>query len=201
MDPLLPPAIENLHKQLQALPGIGERSAWRLLQYILSHMPEYPQTLKQALDALETFSLCPICHFWSQDQKPCAICNDPTRQEPILCLVAKPTDILPIEKTQVFQGKYHVLGGLLDPLRGIGEKNLNLETLISRIQTGMFEEVLLALGTSLEAETTQYYIAEILRPYNLRLTYLPSGVPFGSEIEYLDAFTLARSVKNRQPLF
>ncbi|MGQ9863568.1 MAG: recombination mediator RecR [Bacteroidia bacterium] len=200
MDPLLPSSVENLHKELQALPGIGERSAWRMVQYVLAHIPAYPQRLQQALEALENFSLCPVCHFWSENQQPCALCKDPSRNEPILCLVAKPSDILPLEKTQVFRGKYHVLGGLLDPLRGIGEKDLHLTTLLPRIQNGAFEEVLFALGTSLEAETTQYYIAEFLRPYNLRLTYLPSGVPFGSEIEYVDAFTLARSVKNRQVL-
>lgn len=160
---------------------------------------------KALLSALEKVDhqvdTCPECGFWKEQAAPlCPLCSDPNREANALCIVRDVNDILAIEKSQAFRGKYHVLGGVLDPLAGVFEKDLRLDPLWKRLRSGSYQEVILALGTSPEAETTAYYIAQALADWPGKVTRLASGVPFGTDLEYTDVLTLARAVRERQPL-
>ncbi|MEN3040490.1 MAG: recombination mediator RecR [Bacteroidia bacterium] len=200
MELLLPPALQNLRQALEKLPGIGPRSALRLIQFLLKK-PDHIHTLLHALnEVIQTVRTCPICGFWTQNEGACEICEDPRRDSTTLCIVKDASDVLAIERSQAFRGRYHILGGVLDPLSGIGEKDLRLTQLWDRLKKGPYEELIFALGTSPEAETTAYYIARQLADWHGRLTRFASGIPVGSELEYIDPLTLSRSFRERQPL-
>ncbi|MCS7189904.1 MAG: recombination mediator RecR [Bacteroidia bacterium] len=201
MQSVLPPILNTLQHALEKLPGIGPRSALRIVQALLKR----PEWLKEILKTLQEVELsiypCPQCGFWAEKpQALCTICANPARDVPILCIVKDPVDVLAIEKSQAFQGHYHVLGGVLDPLAGVQEKDLRLRELWQRLRTRSYEEVLIALGTSPEAETTAYYIARQLADWPGKVTRFVSGIPVGSELEYIDPLTLSRSIRERQPI-
>ncbi len=199
MERLLPPTLLALKEALEQLPGIGPRSALRILQHLLKK----PDLLTRLTDTLGTVAThihpCPKCGFWTEAEL-CEICADPHRTEPILCVVKDVSDVLALERSQAFRGQYHLLGGVLDPLAGVGEKDLRLSELWNRIRTEGFEEVILALGTSPEAETTAYYIARHLADWPGKVTRFASGIPVGSELEYIDPLTLSRSLRERLPI-
>ncbi len=198
MDTLFPPSLAALREALEKLPGIGPRSALRILEALLKR-PELLQLLKETLERVaETVRSCRRCGFWAEGEL-CAICRDPHRTQPVLCVVKDPADVLAIERSQAFQGQYHVLGGVLDPLAGVGEKDLRLSELWHRLRTEGYQEVILALGTSPEAETTAFYLARQLRDWPGRLSRFASGVPVGSELQQVDPLTLSRSLRERQP--
>lgn len=198
MERLLPPALLALKEALEKLPGIGPRSALRILQHLLKK-PDFLAQLRDTLTAVAAqVRPCVACGFWTEGEL-CEICSDPHRTESILCVVKDASDVLALERSQAFRGRYHLLGGVLDPLAGIGEKDLRLPALWQRIRTEGYEEVLLALGTSPEAETTAYYIARQLADWPGKVTRFASGIPVGSELEYLDPITLSRSLRERLP--
>lgn len=198
MDTLFPPSLAALSEALEKLPGIGRRSALRILQALLKR-PELLQALQQALEKVaETVQPCHRCGFWAEGEL-CALCSDPHRSQLVLCVVKEPADVLAIERSQAFQGQYHVLGGVMDPLAGVGEKDLRLSGLWHRLRTEGYQEVILALGTSPEAETTAYYIARQLSDWPGKLSRFASGIPVGSELEQVDPLTLSRSLRERQP--
>lgn len=196
----LPPSLQALLEVLQRLPGIGPRSALRIAQAILKK----PDLLHRMVEALynvqQQIRTCSSCGFWTEGEGLCVICSDPNRTEAALCVVKDASDVLAIEKSQAFRGHYHVLGGVLDPLAGVGEKDLRFAQLWERVRSGVYEEVILALGTSPEAETTAYYIARQLADWHGRVTRFASGIPVGSDLEYVDPLTLSRSLRERQPL-
>ncbi|MCS6790825.1 MAG: recombination mediator RecR [Bacteroidia bacterium] len=198
----LPPALRSLLATLEKLPGIGPRSALRIAQAILKK-PTLLEELSQALVEVQTkITPCRECGYWAEAEAGlCMICQDVRRTEPVLCVVKEPADVLAIERSQAFRGHYHILGGVLDPLSGITEKDLRLDNLWKRLQKGAYEEVLLALGTSPEAETTAYYIARQLTDWHGKITRFASGIPVGSELEYIDPLTLSRSLRERQPVY
>ncbi|MCX8112123.1 MAG: recombination mediator RecR [Bacteroidia bacterium] len=198
MQMLLPPSLQALLEALERLPGIGPRSALRIVQALLKK-PDLLRQLSHSLEGvIHQITPCPVCGFWTEGF--CVLCTDPARTEPILCVVKDASDILAIERIQTFRGRYHVLGGILDPLSGVGEKDLRLVQLWDRLRRESYEEIILALGTSPEAETTAYYIAQQLADWPGRLTRFASGIPVGSDLEYVDPLTLARSLRERQPL-
>ncbi len=194
-----PKPIEALREVLKKLPGIGPRSALRLVQYLM-RQPSLMGTLSTALSQVaKEVDTCPECGFWKEKSEPlCPICADPRRDEPVLCVVREVTDLIAVEQAGIFRGHYHVLGGVLDPLSGIGEKDLRLETLWRRLRQNTYQEVILALGTSPEAETTAYYIVRSLSDWNGKVTRLSSGIPVGTDLAYVDALTLARCLRDRQ---
>lgn len=163
----------------------------------------HPTERKSLLEALRAVDkhvdTCPECGFWKVQVAPvCPLCSDPSREERVLCVVRDVNDILAIEKSQAFRGHYHVLGGVLDPLAGVLEKDLRLDPLWRRLRSGTYQEVILALGTSPEAETTAYYLAQALADWSGKVTRFASGIPFGTDLEYVDVLTLARAVRERQ---
>jgi len=200
MATVLPAPVEALREVLEKLPGIGPRSALRILQALLRQPTLQVQLVEALTQVVEQVAPCTYCGFWAEGPQPvCAICADPERDEPILCVVKEAGDVLAIERSQAFRGRYHVLGGVLDPLAGIHEKDLRLAQLWDRLRREGYQEVILALGTSPEAETTAYYIARQLADWPGRITRFASGIPVGSDLEYVDPLTLSRSLRERQP--
>lgn len=199
MEQLLPPTLSTLQEALEKLPGIGPRSSMRILQALLKKPELYRSLLESLANVQEKIRSCTQCGFWTEEEV-CRFCADPRRTEATLCVVKDVSDVLAIERSQAFSGRYHVLGGVLDPLSGIGEKDLRLQSLWERLRSEHFQEVILALGTSPEAETTAYYIARHLADWPLRVTRFASGIPVGSDLEYVDPLTLSRSLRERQPL-
>ncbi len=195
-----PQPIEALRETLKKLPGIGPRSALRLVQYLMRQPALIESLAANLAQVAEEVDTCPACGFWKEKSQPlCLICADPRREEPALCVVRDVTDLIAIEQVGVFRGHYHVLGGVLDPLAGIGEKDLRLESLWKRLREGPYQEVILALGTSPEAETTAYYIVRALSDWHGKVTRFASGIPVGTDLAYVDALTLVRSLRERQP--
>lgn len=200
MQSLLPSPLRELLEVLEKLPGIGPRSAMRIAQFLLKK-PELMGELQGALGSVaQTIKPCSICGFWTDAPDACDLCTDTTRTEPALCVVKEAADVLAIERSQAFRGRYHVLGGVLDPLSGVGEKDIRLAQLWERLRRERYEELILALGTNPEAETTAYYIARQLADWHGRITRFASGIPVGSDLEYIDPLTLSRSLRERQPL-
>ncbi len=195
----LPSPVEALREVLQKLPGIGPRSALRLVQHLMRH-PAQIQALANTLVAVaEEVDACPECGFWKEKQQTvCTLCRDAHRVEPILCVIREVADLIAIEQVGIFQGHYHILGGVLDPLAGISEKDLRLEALWQRLRSGRYQELILALGHTPEAETTAYYVARALADWPGRITRFASGIPMGTDLAYVDGLTLARSLRDRQ---
>lgn len=196
----LPRALERLAHQLGRLPGIGERSALRLAFHLLQAGREPCSDLAAALTALhDEVHFCRRC-FHLASGELCSICLDPRRDASTIAVVEGVADLLAIERSAEHGGRYHVLGGLLSPLRGIGPDELHLAPLLARVQDERPAEIILALPVSIEGEATAGYLAGLLRPRGVRLTRIASGVPQGSELEYLDAATLGRAMRGRMPM-
>jgi len=189
---------------LARLPGIGDRSAQRLALHILHEEAAYAEALAGALRALhEGVRFCPQCHHLGAAGSPgglCAICNSPHRDRRLLCIVEDVPDLLAIERSGEFHGLYHVLHGVLSPLRGVGPRDLHLADLAERIDRECPEEVILATSISVEGEATASYVLGLLRARPVKLSRIASGVPQGSDLEYLDLGTLGRALRARQPL-
>ena len=191
----LPESVNHLIDQFSKLPGIGRKTAQRLTFHILSSEKRFSQTFSNALLNIHTkISHCSKCHSITEDD-PCSICNDDGRDNSIMCVVENPYEIFVFEKTNSFKGKYHVLGGVLSPLDGIGPEDLNIDSLIDRVKPNT--EVMLAINPSVEGETTSLYIAKILMEKNINITRLARGVPVGSDLEYIDQATLIRAMEGR----
>lgn len=200
MDASLPLAVERLARLLGRLPGVGERSAQRLALYVLSQEADYAAGLSASLGSLhDAVHFCRQCHHLAEAEL-CRICANPHRDPSLLCVVEDIADLLAIERSGEFRGLYHVLGGALSPLRGVGPRDLNLADLVARIDVAQPAELIVATSVSVEGEATASYIAGLLRGKGVQLSRIASGVPQGSELEYLDQATLGRALRARLPL-
>ena len=189
--------VEQAVEALSSFPGIGKRTALRLVMYLLKRPEMEVANLASALLKLKTeLHLCEICGNVS-DQKRCDVCKNPRRSEGVICIVEDFSDLMAIESTAQFKGKYHVLGGLISPMDGIGPDDLNISMLISRVENGLVEEVMMALSATVEGDTTMFYLAKKLKPFGVTVTCIARGIAVGGEIEYADEVTLGRSIAQR----
>jgi recombination protein RecR len=193
-----PEAVVELVNELRALPGVGPRSAERIAIWLVQHPKADPQALSRALlAARERVRPCPTCGFFATAEG-CAICAHP-RREPLLCVVEQATDVIPMERSGAFAGRYHCLGGRLSPLDNVTPEDLRIGSLIERIASEGIDEVILALGADVEGEATSNYLADLLRG-RCKVTRLAQGLPAGGGLEHADALTLARALEGRRGL-
>jgi recombination protein RecR len=196
----LPDPIRQLITALHRLPGIGPRSAERLALHIVQSEPQAVQQLAQALVAArEKVHACTVCGSLTE-KSPCAICSHPQRDASIICVVERATDILSLEKTGSYRGHYHVLGGKISPINGVGPEDLNLAALQHRTAQPTVKEVILALSSDVEGDATAHYLAQRLARSDLAITRLAQGIPVGSGLEFADELTLGRALEGRKPL-
>jgi len=189
--------VEQAVEALSSFPGIGKRTALRLVMYLLKRPEMEVANLAGALLKLKTeLHLCEVCGNVS-DHKRCDVCNNSRRSEGVICVVDDFSDLMAIESTAQFKGKYHVLGGLISPMDGIGPDDLNISMLISRVENGLVEEVMMALSATVEGDTTMFYLAKKLKPFGVTVTCIARGIAVGGEIEYADEVTLGRSIAQR----
>ena len=193
-------ALDNLIKELSKLPGIGNKTATRLAFHILRQPKQYAQGLAQAMvDVKDKIGFCSECLNLAEHD-PCEICADPRRDSSVICVVENPADILAVEKTRQFRGKYHILHGAISPLDGIGPDELKITELVKRVNKAQVQEIILATNASVEGETTALYLTKLLKPKGVKLTRIASGIPIGSDLEYVDASTLSRAFEARRQL-
>ncbi len=198
--PVLPPAVDKLATLLSRLPGVGTRTATRYAFFVLSEPDDYARSLGQALDdVLEHVRFCRHCHALSERQL-CDVCADPTRDTTTVCVVETVQDLIAIEKTGSYRGLYHVLHGVLAPLKGVGPDQLRLANLEERLVALGAGEVIVATSTDVEGEATALYLAKRLAPLKVPLSRIATGIPMGGELEYLDQSTLSRALSGRQAL-
>ncbi|MFA9391696.1 MAG: recombination mediator RecR [Prolixibacteraceae bacterium] len=189
--------LENAVEEFAKLPGIGRKTALRLVLYLLrSEESEVEDFSHSILQLKKEVKHCKICHNIS-DTEICNICVNPARNEAIVCVVESIRDVLSIENTQQFNGLYHVLGGIISPMDGVGPSNLEMDSLVDRVREGKIIEVILALSTTMEGDTTNFYIYKKLKEFEIRITTIARGVSVGGELEYTDELTLGRSILNR----
>jgi recombination protein RecR len=192
-----PPAIVNLINHIAKLPGIGRKTAERLALHILrSSRVEAEQLSRSILEVRDKIRLCSRC-FGLSDQAVCHICSDPSRRNDVLCVVEQPADMVAVEKSGAFRGKYHILQGALSPIDGIGPENIRFSELMTRIREEKIEEVVLATSTSVEGEATASYIAGCLKPLQVKAMRIASGIPVGGDLKYVDEVTLKRAMEGR----
>ena len=192
--------IESLAGALSRLPGLGPRSARRAVLWLVKNREQALPALLSALGAVQdTLVECDTCG--NVDTKnPCGICADPRRDQKSLCVVEDVADLWALDRARLFTGRYHVLGGKLSALDGIGPEDLNVASLMARIEEGGIDEVVLAMNATLEGQTTAHYLAERLEAFPLRITQLAHGLPVGGELDYLDEGTLAQALRARRPV-
>ena len=194
------PAMERLVKGLKRLPGIGEKTATRLAYFLLSAPDSYAAELADAIARLKTDTvICSSC-FNLADQDPCTLCADTRRDRSLVCVVEEPADLASIEQSGGFHGLYHVLGGALSPIDGMGPENLRIDELEARVRKGGVEEVILATNPNAEGDATAHLVAERLDSYDVRLSRIAYGMPLGGDLEYADHVTVGRSLENRRSL-
>lgn len=193
-----PPALINLIRELGRLPGVGPKSAQRLAFYLFNQPKEEVQALAQALlEAQEMLKQCRIC-FNVTDQDICSVCSDPNRNGKQICVIEEPSDLLAIERSGEYDGLYHVLGGSLSPMNGIGPDQLTIRSLLGRLEP--IEEVILATATTVEGEATAMYISKLLSDIGTKTSRIAYGLPVGGNLEYADEVTLGRAIANRRTL-
>lgn len=191
--------LEKAVAELSKLPGIGKKTALRLALHLLRKDPEESHALGEAIiDLRDNISYCSRCHNISEDPI-CPICNDSRREQNIICVVENVKDVITIESTHQFKGLYHVLGGLISPLDGIGPGDIEIESLIERVKNEKTEEVILALSPTIEGDTTNFYIFRKLNGVPVKVSMLARGLSVGNELEYTDELTLGKSIQNRIP--
>lgn len=192
--------LAQLVQQLSKLPGIGEKTATRLAFHILRAPESYAEELARAVvDVKRRLRPCSLC-FNLTEQDPCALCSDPRREQQTLCVVAHPQDLLAIERTGSYRGRYHVLGGVLAPLDGVGPEDLTIQPLLARLQGDEVQEVIIATSPNVEGDATALYLSRLVKPLGLRVTRIASGVPIGGDLEYADGVTLNRALESRREL-
>jgi len=194
------PEIDALTQALARLPGLGPRSARRAVLHLLKKREGAMMPLLRALEAVnERLATCHICGN-VDTADPCAICADPRRDARLLCVVEEVADLWALDRSRLFPGRFHVLGGRLSALEGVRPEDLTIDTLIGRIAAGGIDEVVLAMNATLEGQTTAHYIAERIEAFPVRLTQLAHGLPVGGELDYLDEGTLAQALRARRPI-
>jgi recombination protein RecR len=190
--------VQDLIDELGRLPGIGPKGAQRIAFHLLQSDPVDVRRLAEVLVKVkETVRFCEVCGNVSQAQV-CRICSDPRRDGTVLCVVEEPKDVVAIERTKEFRGRYHVLGGAISPIDNIGPDQLRIRELMSRLADGEVQEVILAMDPNLEGEATATYLTRFLQPLGLRVTRLASGLPVGGDLEYADEVTLGRAFEGRR---
>lgn len=200
--PLLPEPIEKLILAFERLPGIGPKTASRLAFFLLKAPDKVSADLAEALTVIKNaIVLCEVCfNITASSNRICDICADPKRDDSLLCVVEEPLDVLALEKTGGFSGKYHVLHGALSPIEGIGPHDLKINELVERVKKGIVKEIIVATNPSMEGDATALYLRQRLDGYNVRLTRLARGLPVGGDLEYADQTTLLRALAGRQDL-
>jgi recombination protein RecR len=197
---ILPQPVQQLIDEFARLPGIGPKSASRLTFYMLRAANDQALELAAALqDLKERTRLCSVCFNITEDD-PCLICEDDTRDDQLLCVVEEPLDVLAIERSRAFDGRYHVLHGAISPVEGIGPEDLKVDELVRRAQQGGFVEIILATNPTLEGESTALYLQRRLAGTGAKMTRLARGLPVGGDLEYTDEITLGRALEGRQEL-
>lgn len=193
-------SIEKLIEKLIKLPGIGRRSAERIVGYILDASGEEIKGLSEAIcKTKENIRLCRVCHNLSE-QEFCKICQDSRRQKDTVCIVEKPSDVTAIEKAGGFSGVYHVLLGSISPLEGKGPSDLKIDSLMQRIKQNNIKEVIIATDTDTEGETTALYLTKLIKPTGVKLSRIGMGIPMGSNLEYADTSTLSKALESRREI-
>lgn len=191
--------LENAVNEVSQLPGIGKRTALRLVLHLLKQPKSQTHQLAASLnDLVDDIKLCKKCHNIS-DVDICEICSNPMRNSEIICVVEDVRDVMAIENTGQFRGLYHVLGGKISPMEGIGPHNLMIDSLINKVKDEEIEEIIFALSSTMEGDTTNFYIFKQLEPYKVKTSTIARGISVGDELEYADEITLGRSIVNRIP--
>ena len=192
--------IQDLIDELGRLPGVGPKSAQRIAFHVLQTDPIDARRLVAALnEVIDKVRFCVTCGNVSQDEL-CKICRDPRRDPTVLCVVEEPKDVVAIEKTREFRGRYHILGGAISPIEGVGPDDLRVKELVTRLASTEVAEIILATDPNLEGEATATYLARLLKPMGLKVTRLASGLPVGGDLEYADELTLGRAFEGRRLL-
>ncbi len=195
-----PEPVARLIEALQQLPGIGPKTAKRLTFFLLKRAPAEARELAESLVAVkDRIVYCRTC-FNVTDEDPCRICADPGRDARLLCVVEEPNDLLAMERTGEYRGRYHVLLGALSPLDGVGPDDLKVRELLARLDAGGTDEVILATNPNVEGEATALYLAKLLRPLGLRVTRIARGLPVGGDLEYADQVTLSKALEGRREI-
>ncbi len=199
---ILPLPLQNLINALARLPGIGPKTASRLAFYLLRAPEEISQQLAQALEELKASTgTCKICYnITTADREVCEICENSQRADGTICVVEDPMDVLAMERTGGFNGRYHVLGGVLSPIEGVGPDDLKIRPLLERVRSGEAKEIILATNPSMEGDATALYLRQQLLTLNVRVTRLARGLPVGGDLEYADQNTLLRALAGRQEM-
>nr|WP_321233567.1 recombination mediator RecR [uncultured Psychroserpens sp.] len=191
--------LENAVSEMSQLPGVGKRTALRLVLHLLRQPKEQTLDFADALRTMRTeIKFCESCHNIS-DTTICEICANPNRVEDIVCVVEDIRDVMAIENTSSFKGLYHVLGGKISPMDGIGPNELNIQSLVEKVKQGSVKELIFALGSTMEGDTTNFYIYKQIQDYHIKTSTIARGISVGNELEYTDEVTLGRSIINRIP--
>jgi recombination protein RecR len=194
------PSFTRLVAELAKFPGVGNKTATRLAFFLLRQPKGQSEALATAIIELQRNTrFCSVC-FHITEQDPCSLCRDPGRDERLLCVVEEPQALLAIERSRSFKGHYHVLHGALSPLDGIGPEDLKIAPLITRIEQGGVQEILIATNFTVEGDATALYLAKLIQPFGIRVTRLAYGIPMGSELEYVDEATVNRAVEGRRDI-
>jgi recombination protein RecR len=198
----LPEPVQALITAFERLPGIGPKTASRLAFHLLRQPEDVSRSLAEALLALKSATaFCPVCfNITTAGQETCEVCADPRRDDGLLCVVEEPLDVLMVERTGGFPGRYHVLHGVLSPIEGIGPEQLRIRPLLERLRQGRIKEVILATNPSMEGDATALYLRTQIAPLGMRVTRLARGLPVGGDLEYADQNTLLRALAGRQEL-
>ncbi len=185
--------------EFKRLPGIGEKTALRLVLHLLKQDEAKVARFSQAVEEMRNnIQTCRSCHN-NSDEELCSVCSNPNRDVAVVCVVENIRDVIAIENTGTFRGLYHVLGGIISPVNGVGPDDLQIDSLVERIAKEGVEEVIMAISPTMEGDTTIYYISKVLQAHKVKLTTIARGISFGGELEYTDELTLARSLASRMP--
>jgi recombination protein RecR len=194
------PPVMRLIEELKRLPGIGQKTAQRLAFFLLRSDRDQALALSDAIrDAKERIRQCSVCNNIT-DTDPCFFCTSPGRNKGLICVVEEATNIQAIEKTRQFSGMYHVLGGALSPLQGIGPDQLHIKSLIERLKAGTVEEIIIATNPTAEGEATAVYLSKLIKPLGVRVTRIAMGIPVGSDLEYADEVTMLKAMEGRRDI-
>lgn len=192
--------LAQLIEELQKLPGIGPKSAQRLAYHLLKQpAPEVMRLAKALTDAKEQIKFCSLCSNLSA-LDPCELCANPGRDPGLVCVVSEPKDLVALERTKEYRGRYHVLQGLISPMDGIGPEQLKIKELVSRLQGESVQEVILAIPPSIEGEATSLYLSRLIKPLGVRVTRIAFGLPVGGDLEYADEMTLVKALEGRREI-
>jgi len=196
-----PPALEALVEQFARLPGVGKKSAQRLAFFVLGLPDEEARAFADAIvTAKANISLCPVCRSFTEGDGLCPICASPKRDQSTICVVADPKDVAALERSREYDGRYHVLHGVISPMNHIGPDDLHINELVERVAAGGIREVIMATNPTTEGETTAMYLSRLLKPFGVKVTRLAYGVPVGGQLEYADDATLTRALEGRREM-